>query len=351
MNHKIQKDFIVQFIFYLSIFILFYITVRYLIYIFLPFLLGVMIAFILGSTLRRLNIKIKGIFLYLILFILYFLLIAVITYLFIMLSIFLRQYIGQLPNLYAQQIEPLLYQLGDFILSLFNQFDDDMQRFILNQNVMFQKQSAAIIASSSFHLLKGLSNVVKIIPNLLFSLLLMIITSFLCIKDDRKIRKMMIRWIPKRYQTTFLLIKKIIIEKLFVYIKAYIKIMLITFIELVVGFIVLGIPHPLALACFISIFDILPLLGCGGIMIPWIFILFLMNQKRLATGLLILYLIITLVRNVIEPHIIGKDIGVHPFMMLLVMFIGLRFFGTLGFILLPMSFIVAKEVYYFQNNP
>ncbi|MEG2908185.1 MAG: AI-2E family transporter, partial [Erysipelotrichaceae bacterium] len=229
MNHKIQKDFIVQFIFFLSIFILFYITVRYLIYIFLPFLLGVMIAFIVASTLRRLNIKIKGIFLYLILFLLYFLLIAVITYLFIMLSIFLKQYIGLLPNLYVQQIEPLLYQLGDFILSLFNQFNDDIQHFILNQNVTFQKHIETIITSASFHLLKGLSNVVKIIPNLSFSLLLMIITSFLCIKDDRKIRKVMIRCIPKRYQTTFLLIKKIIIQKLFVYIKAYIKIMLITF--------------------------------------------------------------------------------------------------------------------------
>ena len=85
--------------------------------------------------------------------------------------------------------------------------------------------------------------------------------------------------------------------------------MLLTFFELTIGLHILGIENALVIAFLIAIFDVLPVLGTGGIMLPWILISFLNNQAKTGVGLLILYLVITVIRNIIEPKIVGKQIG------------------------------------------
>ena len=66
------------------------------------------------------------------------------------------------------------------------------------------------------------------------------------------------------------------------------------------------------LALCIAVFDILPVLGTGGVLLPWAAILFIMKEHGLAVGILILYLVILVVRNMVEPRIVGKQIGLHP---------------------------------------
>ena len=79
-------------------------------------------------------------------------------------------------------------------------------------------------------------------------------------------------------------------------------------------------------------------------MIPWLLACFLLNMRKLGVGLLILYLIVTLIRNIIEPKIVGKQVGIHPLLMLAAMFIGAKFFGFLGFLLLPFFVSVVKSL-------
>ena len=90
----------------------------------------------------------------------------------------------------------------------------------------------------------------------------------------------------------------------------------------------------------IAVFDILPILGTGGILLPWAAVLFVMGNKPLAAGILILYVIITVIRNIVEPKIVGKQIGLHPLVTLMAMFLGLKTFGIIGMIVLPVSLAV-----------
>ncbi|MGB4659575.1 MAG: AI-2E family transporter, partial [Mobilitalea sp.] len=129
------------------------------------------------------------------------------------------------------------------------------------------------------------------------------------------------------------------------YVKGYFILMCVTFLELSLGLLLLKVKGSILLAALIAILDILPLIGTGGVVIPWIIISFINGNSSLALGLLVLYLIITIVRNILEPKIVGAQIGLHPLIMLISMFIGAKIFGFSGMIALPVGVVVLKHLY------
>ena len=99
----------------------------------------------------------------------------------------------------------------------------------------------------------------------------------------------------------------------------------------------LGIEKAVLKATLIAMLDILPILGTGGIMIPWAVISFVLGYTTLGIRLLIIYIIVTVVRNYVEPKIVGTQLGLHPIITLVSMFIGLRLFGFWGLFGLPVG--------------
>lgn len=130
------------------------------------------------------------------------------------------------------------------------------------------------------------------------------------------------------------------------YLKAYGLIILITFTELLAAFTVLRVDYALILAAAVSLIDILPVLGTGTVLIPWaLFCLFVTRNMYLGVGLIIAYAVITVIRQVIEPRIVGSYIGLHPLATMVAMFGGLRFFGVVGMLLVPFIVLTAKNLY------
>ena len=132
-------------------------------------------------------------------------------------------------------------------------------------------------------------------------------------------------------------IKNYIVGTLFVCIRSYLLIMSITFVELAIGLSLIRIPRAVLVALLIAVFDILPVLGTGGIMLPWVVIAALQGDISRAVGLLVIYLIITVIRNIIEPKIVGKQLGLHPVVTLVAMFVGASFAGIIGLFGLPIG--------------
>ena len=115
-----------------------------------------------------------------------------------------------------------------------------------------------------------------------------------------------------------------------------------TFIEIYIGLLLLRIPYPLLISLAVATVDILPVFGAGAVLIPWIGISFSLGSVRVGIGLLILYGVITVVRQIAEPYIVGQRIGIHPFISLTAMFTGFMLFGALGGLLMP--FLLAMIV-------
>ena len=127
------------------------------------------------------------------------------------------------------------------------------------------------------------------------------------------------------------------------YFNAYLILMLITFVELLIGLLVLRVKYAFLVALCVSVLDILPVFGAGTVLLPWAAISFFYDDARLAIGLVILYGIIIIIRQIIEPYVVGTSIGVHPAGTLFSMYLGLKLFGFLGMLAGPAVAVVIAE--------
>lgn len=128
------------------------------------------------------------------------------------------------------------------------------------------------------------------------------------------------------------------------YLRSYFLIMLITFAELYLGFTVLRIEYSLLFAVVIALVDFLPLLGVGTVLIPWGAAALLLGNYRLGIGILVIYAVVCVVRQFIEPRIVGKFIGTHPVVALAGVYAGLKLFGFAGMIAAPIILYLVKAL-------
>ena len=132
------------------------------------------------------------------------------------------------------------------------------------------------------------------------------------------------------------------------YITAYGKMFLITFSLLYIGLFILGRRYAFLLAVIVAALDLLPFFGTGIVLVPWGVILLFGGDYAVGVGMLVLFAVITVVRQIAEPRLIGKGIGIHPLASLISIYIGLRTFGFWGMILAPIGVLVGKEI--LENN-
>ena len=136
--------------------------------------------------------------------------------------------------------------------------------------LQFSQSLGQLVSSLSGIAMGWVSGAASSLPGLFISLLLLIISTFFIAADYETLTGFCLRQLSGRQREMFLLIKEYVVGTLLVCIRSYALIMSITFIELSVGLTVIGVKNPVPIALLISIFDILPVLGTGGIMIPWI---------------------------------------------------------------------------------
>ena len=127
------------------------------------------------------------------------------------------------------------------------------------------------------------------------------------------------------------------------YFNAYLILMLITFVELLIGLLILRVKYAFLVALCVSVLDILPVFGAGTVLLPWAAISFFYDDPRLALGLAILYGIMIIIRQIIEPYVVGTSIGVHPAGTLFSMYLGLKLFGFVGMLAGPAVAVVVGE--------
>lgn len=120
------------------------------------------------------------------------------------------------------------------------------------------------------------------------------------------------------------------------YLRACLLLGLLTFTQTFIGLALLRVPYAFVLAVLIAVVDFLPLLGTGIILIPWAAVSLLMGEVKLGIGLLVLYAVTSVVRQILEPKLIGEGLGLHPLLSLGAMYAGLRLFGVWGMILAPL---------------
>ncbi len=128
------------------------------------------------------------------------------------------------------------------------------------------------------------------------------------------------------------------------FLRAYMLIMAITFTELFVMFSVARIEYAFLLALFTAVIDILPVLGTGTVLLPWAAFLIISGNGSKGIAILVIFAAVTVVRQFIEPKIVGDSVGMSPFTSLASMYVGLKLFGAVGLLLAPLCVIGVKNI-------
>ena len=191
---------------------------------------------------------------------------------------------------------------------------------------------------------KSLVNTAISIPQAIIFVIITILSTFFMAADKDKIYDYIRTNIPEEWVDKVVSIKDDMFAALFGYIRAQLILMSITFVELSVGFAIIGVRQNILLGLLISIIDALPILGTGGVLIPWAIYNFITRDIRMGISLIILYGVVLVVRQLIEPKVLGQQIGLHPLATLLSMYVGLRVFGYAGMIIGPITLLLLKNI-------
>lgn len=342
-----KKAFIVNFFYYGLLLAIAFVVIKYIMPWLAPFVLAFIVASILNKPINfiaksfRVKRKISAIFCVAIFYGLTLLLIFIASFNLVM---YLKNVFFELPAIYAKELEPSVISIMDMIQNALTRFDPSLDTVVESFTSQISSNLGKSISTISVTVLTKLSGVISKVPSYFIGTLITVISTFFISGDYHEISDYILNHIGKKQKQIILDIKNYGGKTLFKCLKSYIFIMSITFTELSVVFLLLGVNNAVIIAFFISVFDILPVLGVGGVLVPWVILSFIQGKYAFGAGLLIGYLIITVVRNILEPKIIGGQVGLHPIATLLAMFIGTKLFGIVGLFLLPISLVIFKKL-------
>ncbi|MEG1059982.1 MAG: sporulation integral membrane protein YtvI [Oscillospiraceae bacterium] len=347
MQTEKRRKFIINVMYWLLVLALVYVTVKYLLPLLTPFVIAFVIAFALKPVIRFFRSKCKmcnavaAIFAVVLFYLTVGVLISIAgTEIFL----FIKDLFLAMPKIYTDTIAPAMLSALDSAREGISRLDPSAIATITDIINNFVTSLGNIISGLSVNVVGAISGVASRVPMLLISVLLTVISSFFISSDYSKITGFIMAQLNDKTKALVLEIKSYIVDILFKYVRSYSLIMFVTFVELSIGLMILGVNNAILIAFLIAIFDVLPVLGTGGIMIPWTIFCLIMGNTRLGLGLLAVYVIITIVRNIIEPKIVGKHVGLHPLVTLMAMFVGTALFGVVGLFGLPISIAIINSL-------
>lgn len=315
----------------------------YLCIYFWPFMIGVLVAIILERMINfivkrtKVSRKATGT----VMVIIFYIILAMLTYLIVFSLIKEALSIStKLPAIYNDLKIEYNGIYSDF-QKIMDKTPDTITNSLYNVGLELINQIIGVFTSIA----NGVVNFVMFLPKLMVYVMITFLATLFIVTDRRNILNVANEILPNKMTRKISNIVKTTISSLGNYLKAQLVIICITFIELFIAFVILKQPYPLTLAVIAAIVDALPILGTGTILIPWGIYSAITGNLTLGIALIVVYAIILIVRQLIEPRIVSDKIGVNPFLTLLAMYIGFKFLGLLGIIVGPILLVIYKNVF------
>ena len=334
------KKFLVKFAYFAVIIALVYVVINYGLPMVSPFVIGAVLAYLLRLPVRFLSRKLrmpyKGAAI-LVSFLFFVIVGGLIALVGVKTVSWITGFVGRLPDLYQTYAIPFFAEVMDRLEVLMAGFDREVVDALSDLGRKALESVGQMLSSLSVTVVSLASGAATSLPGLLIKVILIIISTFFLSIDYEKIKAFLLRQMSDKTQELLYEIKNYVAGTLWVCIRSYALIMCITCVELAVGLSIIKVSGAVLIAVLISIFDILPVLGTGGIMIPWTIISLVRGELRLALGLAIIYIAVTVIRNIIEPKIVGGQLGLHPIVTLSSMFLGVQLLGVIGLFGFPIG--------------
>lgn len=220
-------------------------------------------------------------------------------------------------------------------------------------NTIIQNSTGGLLNTASNWIrnaLTGLLNIVTSIPTIAIYFVVTIMALYLICVDKVYILDQIEHHFPKKWVFKVGNHIRDLTKTLGGYLKAEATLILVSFIISLIGLYILkfakfNIEFPLLMALFIGFVDALPILGSGTVMVPWAIISALNGDLKLGIAIIVLFIIMSVIRQFLEPKLVSKHIGTHPIFTLIAMYTGFKFIGVIGMLIGPIILIIIKNVF------
>jgi sporulation integral membrane protein YtvI len=315
-----------------------------------PFLFGWIIAFILNPLVNLMHAKLKlprflATFISLLLFC------AVTLAILTALTINIIVEIGALADTIQHNIntwrdEIIVYINSDYIQNIVTQInvfyqENPQLHETINTNLSNSAKTLAGLSSSIVTFVFTLVvNLIKSLPSYATFTIIGLLAAFFISKDWYKLIRRFAAYFPDNIRATTRAVWSDLQKALFGYIRAQLILITATACFVLIGLIILHVKYAITISLLIGLCDLMPYLGTGAFMVPWIIFLFIQGDIYLGIGVSVVYAIILVARQILEPKVLASSVGLNALATLISMFIGLKLFGVLGLIVGPVSLII-----------
>ena len=348
-----RRRFLINLLYWAAILAIVYLCFRYLLKLLMPFVIALLVAWLLRPICRWYRSKSFRGQVYTALVVatvlLFYLIIGgLVTLILINVGADIAQRLTGLPALYTQTIEPGLRNLYASAEELVSRFDPTLEAVVNTAMPEVISSLGSTVTSFSVTAVTKLTGFAASIPNALLSAAICIISTIFMATTFDSIIRFLNENLPEKVTETAGYVVKSFRNVIMKYGVSYLIIMLMTFGEIAIGLLIIGKSHAILIAALIAVFDIFPIVGAGLILLPWTVITFIQGKVLQGIGMAILYVVVIVVRQIMEPRIVGRQVGLPPLVTLACMFLGTSLFGGIGLFGLP---ILAAIVTNLNDDP
>jgi len=349
---------VIRFLYYAVILTLVYVAVKYVLGYIAPFAAGMVVAMVLQPAVRYVSrrLKMKNTAASVLVVALFYSTIGV-------LSVFgaiavISKLVSFLPRIYyrffnpnsPEYVVPIVTGWSKTINENIERIDPQIKSTVETAFNNLISSLVSMARNFTNTTVQSLASMLTSVSSLVVTLIFTVIATFFLSADYERIARFLTAQVSPRTAGIVQDVRRTLGEVIWQFLKSYSLIFLMTFAELAAGFALLGafglldVPNLLVVALLISVLDIMPVLGLGAVLIPWGIISLLLGNRGAGIGLLIVYVITLVVRNIVEPKVVGKGVGLSAFVTLFSMYVGARLFGVLGLFGLPVAVVIIKSL-------
>ena len=224
---------------------------------------------------------------------------------------------------------------------IYDKLPKDVQNTLNNIADQANEIAGTLVGKLSSPTIAAVGNFAKQLPTIIIGLIMCLLSSYLFVSEREQISIATKKYLPEWLLFRFRLMKQSIVKAVGGYFKAQIKIEVWIYLLLVIGFFILQVDYAILIAFGVALMDFLPFFGTGTIMVPWAIVKLLSADYKMTIGLLLIWGISQLVRQIIQPKIVGDSVGVPPIPTLFLIYIGYMVGGVMGMIVaVPVGLIL-----------
>lgn len=231
------------------------------------------------------------------------------------------------------------------IAVFFNTLDTGQQNSIIQNIQSVGTSIATTLGDFIQNFFQKIPAIIGWFPNAATVLIFSTLATFFISNDWYRLQGYVYKFVPNKVKESTGTIINDLKKALFGFIKAQFTLISITTVIVLVGLLILRVEYAITIALAIGLVDILPYLGSGAVFVPWIIYEAIMGEMSLAIGLGILYVVVIVQRQIMEPKVLSSSIGLDPLATLIALFVGFKLIGFLGLIAGPIVLVILKTLH------